>query len=171
MKQIAKLLKFSVAGHTLHYSQEGFSHCHCTGHEDPESFCKPYHWWAHPADQMSRHWDGYEFPEEGIPVIDIREAIETPEGYSWVFNGPMLDCNLPDGEIDRLGEVSPMMLPAIEAYGQGVALLATIAAKSKGIAGPLDDVSVSEYVAGWKAHGAKVGRCFVEGDICRIEWD
>lgn len=170
-KSVAKLLKFTVTGHQLYYSQEGYSNCHCSGYEDPESFPKPYHWWADPADKISTHFAGYQFADEGIPVLDLRDAVNTPEGRRWVFKGPMLDVDLEDGAIDTLPEVSPIMLPAVAAFGQTVALLETRAAQSRGVAGPLDSVSVSEFVKGWREHGAKVGRCYVENGTCRIEWE
>ncbi len=107
----------------------------CQGYEDPESFVQPYHWWSHPKDQLSLHWDSYDIPVEGIPVVDVREAVKTDAGYSWVFKGPLLDVDLADNEIDRL-----------------------------------DGVSVSQYVQGWREHGARIGRFFVVDGKGVIEW-
>lgn len=166
MKTKAHLLKFTVKGHVIEAHNQ-----HCSGYEDPESFVKPYHWWADAPGVMRQHWDGYEWPADGVPVIDIRKAVETPEGYSWVFKGPLLDVSLQDGEIDALPEVSPLMAPAIVAYGQAAALVETRRCQEQRKAGPLDGVSTAEFVRGWKEHGARIGRCFVNGNDGRIEWD
>lgn len=162
----AKLLHFGKRGHTLHGSNVSSQ-----GYEDPESFVKPYHWWAHPKDQMSLHWGGWVIPESGIPVVDVRAAVETDAGYSWVFKGPLLDVDIADGEIERLPDVSPFMLPAVEAYGQVGALAETIKARRTAKAGPLDGVGIADYVQGWREHGARIGRFFVRDGQGVIEWE
>lgn len=156
---VAKLISFAAIG-TIDYQSYDSScrNCHISGTpSDPDQFIKPYHWWADEKDVMSTHWDSLDIPDEGVPVLDKRAAIETNDGYRWVFKGPILDCRLPDGEISRLGEVSPIMLPAIVAYGMVGALVENKKAAQSNHAGPLDYVSVSEYIQGWKEHGAKVG--------------
>ena len=141
----AKLLKFGNGGHTIYFLNPPYKNCTQTGYENPETFVKPYHWWAHPKDQISHFWDGFDFPQTGLPVIDLRAAVETEPGYSWVFKGPMVNPDLEDGVVDRLGNES-------------------------GPARSLDMVSVSEYVKGWQEHGARIGKAFIHDDTCIIKW-
>ena len=142
----AKLLKFGNGGHVIYFLNPPYKNCTCSGYEDPETFVKPYHWWAHPKDQISRHWDGYVFPPDGLPVIDLREAVETDPGYSWVFKSPMVNPDLPEGAVERLDN-------------------------RDGPPRSLDCVSVSEYVRGWREHGAKIGKAFIRDGACIIEWE
>ena len=166
-KETVKLLHFGARGHTLY--GHNFT---CSGYEDPESFVKPYHWWADAPEQISRHWDNYQISPAGIPVVDSRAAVETDAGFSWVFKGPLLDVDLDDGAIDRLPDVSPLMLPAVAAYGQTAALLSTVAARSTPKAGPLDGVGVHDYVQGWRDHGARIGRFTVNTEnVGTIVWE
>jgi hypothetical protein len=169
-KSIARLLKFTVSGHALEYYEGTDTTGHCQGYEDPESFPKPYHWWAHPPEQMSTHFEGYQFPPEGIPVIDIRAAVDTPEGYSWVFKSPLLDVRLPDGAVSRLPPIPEIMLPLLTASPEGRTALACQVLTQGRRAGALDNVSVEEFVQGWKEHGARIGRCFVQNGECWIVW-
>lgn len=167
----AKLLKFGQGGHTLHYVEEGYSNCSCQGYCDPESFVKAYHWWAHPAEQLSYHFEGYDIPVEGIPVIDVREAVSTPEGYKWVFRGPLLDVQLAEGEVDELGKINPLMAVAMAGNAYGTLIADHLVTKASSARGSLDGVSVGEYVKGWREHGARIGRLYVEGTSARIEWE
>jgi len=132
---------------------------------------KPYHWWADPKDQLSWHFDGYSFAAEGIPVVDVRPAIETKAGLSYVFKGPILNCRITDDTIDRLPEVSPFAMPAVAAYGSVGMLVETVAARKTATPGPLDGVGVSRYVHGWREHGARIGRLMVDGQTAVIVWE
>jgi hypothetical protein len=171
---LAKLLTFGKGGHALYLARDGGgcsgSAC-CQGYESPESFVKPYHWWAHPPEQISYHWGNYTIPPEGVPVIDTNSATDTKEGRAWSFHGPMVDVDLPDGEIDRLGDVSPIMGPAVAAFGMTAMVAENKAAVQSKKAGPLDSVAIPEYIAGWRDHGARIGRFFLAGNIGRIEWE
>lgn len=149
-----------------------YGSCHISGApSDPEVFCKPYHWWADDKDVMSTHWESLDIPAEGVPVLDKRAAIETEKGYDWVFKSPMVDVRLPDGEVSKLGEVSPIMMPAVAAYGCIGILAETRKCQAARKAGPLDDVSVSEYIQGWIEHGARYGVFTVNPDGSgKITW-
>lgn len=169
---IARLICFAADGTIDYDAGEGYGNCHISGcGSDPEQFCKGYYWWADEVKVIRHSWDSLEIPAEGIPVLDKRQAVETKAGYSWVFRGPMVNVKLQDGNISRLGEVSPIMLPAIAAYGMIGALAENHKAAKENKAGPLDDVSVAEYVRGWVEHGARLGIFTVNADgTGHIEW-
>lgn len=172
--QIARLLVFARKGHTLYFNHVpnpmGYSNCHCTGYEDPDSFVKPYHWWSHPKDQLSTHFEGYQFADDGIPVIDNRQAVETDAGYRWVFKGPLVDVEIQDGECETLPEVDELFGSTINSAFGGLLTLnkATRITEKRGC---LDSVSVKEYVQGWKEHGARIGRLFVKDGKATITWE
>lgn len=169
---IARLISFAATG-TIDLSGEpGTSHCHLSGvPSDPEMFCKPYQWWADPKGQLSRHWDNIEIPVDGVPVLDKRDAIETANGHAWVFKGPMLNVDLPEGKIEHLGDVSPIMVPVIAAYGMVDAVGETKQAAKTGLAGPLDEVPLGMYIQGWLEHGARLGRFTLDQEgNGHIEW-
>ena len=66
---------------------------------------------------------------DGTPAIDVRAAVETDDGYRWVFKGPMVDVDLPDGGCSGYSKAP----------------------------GAMDYVSTREYVEGWRQHGARIG--------------
>ncbi len=175
-QEIARLIKFTVTGHTLHSSYVPanpgditYSNCRCNGYESPESFVKPYHWWADAKDVTRTHYGKYVIPSEGVPVVDIRQAIETKDGYSWVFQGPLLDCDLPDGEVDSLCEPSEPFGSIVDANFGGLLTLQRVTRITQK-RGALDSVSVSEYVQGWKEHGARIGSFTLVDGIASIAW-
>jgi hypothetical protein len=175
-RKVARLLHFGRGGHTAYFSDLGpikYSNCHLSGYEDPESFCALYQWWAHPRGEMSSHWHDLSVPDDGIPVVDVRGAVETPAGMDWVFRGPMVDPDLPDGAADELCAIDPMMAGAMagNAFGQ-LAAFHTAQRASGARRGSLDSVSVREYVDGWREHGARIGRAFRNADgSARIVWE
>jgi hypothetical protein len=104
--------------------------------------------------------DGCAIPD-GTPAIDKRPAIATAAGYSWVFKGPMVNPDIPDGKIDRCPDLAGSMVAQaiVSDPGNGYApLIVSQLAHRGSSAGPLDSVSISEYVRGWKAVGARIGR-------------
>jgi hypothetical protein len=105
--------------------------------------------------------DGKDIPD-GTPVLDTRAATDTDAGFALVFKGPMVDPSLPDGEVDPCPEPSPVLAYGLahQPDGQFAGLLLRQAvSRNKGESrGPLDSVSVAEYVRGWREHGARVGR-------------
>ena len=118
MKQeIAKLICFGLGGDTVHLGNNST----ICGYGSPE---KPHA--ATPSESLS-------IPD-GCPVIDKREAVETEKGYKHVFNGPMVNVDLADEEIDP----SPFSIPVFGING-------------------LTKVSTKKYVEGWKFVGARIG--------------
>lgn len=137
---IAKLVTFGRGGDTVHL---GKNHT-ITGYGSPEN---PHA--ATPSDERL-------FPD-GTPVIDKRQAIETPEGLRWVFEGPMVNVDLPDDEVDMCPEPSPFFAGAVAENQFGTLLAIHHATKRDGKAGALDSVSIREYIQGWCEHGARIG--------------
>lgn len=148
-KRIAKLVSFGAGGDTVHY---GKNHT-CTGHGTPER--------PHAADLSKGEI------LDGCPVIDKREAVETPRGYAWVFAGPMVNVDLPAGSVDRLGPVCPIMAQAMGENPYGGMIAMHEATRTETRPGALDTVSTEEYIAGWREAGARIGR--YEGGV--IVWE
>lgn len=107
--------------------------------------------------------EGKDIPD-GTPVLDVRAATETPEGFAWVFRGPMVDVKLPDGSYEPCPQPSEVMLGGLEGSFGAVAAMQVVSRAKREPRGPLDFVSVSEYVQGWREHGARVGK-YVGGVI------
>lgn len=138
-KRKAKLITFGNGGHGIDYGR----HCRLSGYDRPETF------------------DSWGECPDGTPVIDKRPAVETKEGFSWVFRGPMVNVDLPDGACDALGDVSGnIMVQAMQTdSGNSYGSLAAIheATRMTGKRGALDHVSLREYIDGWRAVGARIG--------------
>lgn len=132
-KHVAKFVSFGRGGDIVYY--DGSSRC--SGYGTPE---KPH--------------AAVDIPD-GVIALDKRPALETPEGVSWVFKGPMVNPDIPDGEYDPCPEPSELFTSAVA--GNSFGSLLTIHAASKGTRGSLDHVSVAEYVDGWRKLGARVG--------------
>jgi hypothetical protein len=132
-----KLLHFGLGGST-----EYATDCQISGYESPDS------WKPNPERDYS-----------DCPVIDVRAAVKTKSGYAWVFAGPLLDLRLADGERDACPVPSPMLAAGLQ--GSFKALLAVRPL------GGLDSVSRSEYIEGWRRHGARIGRVTPAG----IDWE
>jgi hypothetical protein len=108
---------------------------------------------------------------DGTPAIDIRAAIETDGGYSWVFEGPMVDVDLADGQVDQCPEPSEIFAEAVAGNPFGRLLAIQEAQRARKVrAGSLDSVSIAEYVAGWRKHGARIGE-YRAGSIVWTEAD
>ena len=146
-KTVVKLVVFSPAGDRT-YSTEGET---SKGYGTPE---KP-----HAA-------AGKDIPD-GTPVIDNRAAIDTDKGFGWVFAGPMVDVNIPWGAVSKCPAPTPEMATGLQGAFATLAGLHLAARQEKASAGPLDMVSVEEYVNGWRDHGARIGR-YQGGNI---EWE
>ncbi len=120
-------------------------------HDDNGSTCSGY---GNPDRPHAA--EGKDIPD-GTPVIDKRKAVDTPEGYSWVFKGPLVNVNLPDGEACYCPEPSPILAAGVSGSYVGLLGLQAASRATQATRGPLDEVSVSEYVRGWKEHGARIG--------------
>lgn len=139
-ERIAKLVCFGRGGDTVEFSGS----CHCSGYGSPE---RPHA--AEPGPSC--------IIPDGTPVIDKRAAIETEEGFRWVFNGPMVNVDLPDDEVDECPIPSPIFAQAVAGNAFGGLLVQHLAARSRKVRSGLDRVSIREYVEGWQEHGARIG--------------
>jgi len=150
MKQnIAKLVCFGDGGDTVHY---GRGHT-CGGHGTPE---RPH---------AAKTSDTTLIPD-GCPVIDKRPAVATKEGFSWVFKGPMVNVDLDENEIEHCPVPNELFAGAMASSNSFGTLLALQAVNgfNKPKAGPLDSVCISEYIQGWREHGARIGH-YQDGEI------
>lgn len=145
---IPKLVQFGAGGDSVQYGR----YYTCSGYGTPES----------------PHAAAPETVPDGTPVIDKRAAIKTPEGYSWVFRGPMVNVDLPPGGQDRCLTINPLFASAMaENEFGGLLALQTTHLTASEEPGPLDCVSIAEYIAGWREHGARIGT-YQDG---RIVWE
>lgn len=76
--KVAKLIEFGCGGDRVEYG----GGCFGSGYGTPEN------------PRAAQPDDDCIIPDD-TPAIDKRAAIDTPEGYSWVFKGPMVDVDLP----------------------------------------------------------------------------
>ena len=136
MKRVAKLVEFGRGGDSVNFG----GGCTCSGYGNPDS----------------PHAAKGDIPD-GTFAIDKRDAVETPEGLKWVFNGPMCNPDIPDGECDACPQPSAIMAEALTSdssnqFGQ----LLTMQENQRGVGhkrSGLDTISISEYVEGWRDHG------------------
>lgn len=91
---------------------------------------------------------------DGTYAIDKRPALNTTEGIKFVFTGPMVNVDLPEGQHDLCPEPPEIMRNSLGGV-YGVLLKAQ---EHKKDLGPLDQVSIKEYVDLWRAVGAKIGQ-------------
>lgn len=136
------LVHFGKGGDTIYFARrEGEGTRTNSGYRDRQDFFAPSRWWTHQHAERENPE-----PFEGVPWVDCTEAVETEVGLKWVFQGPLVDVELPDGEREECprGGFAPVIAAA---WGMRGAMAA----------GGLDSVSVAEYVRGWQAHGAAVG--------------
>lgn len=140
-KRIAKLVCFANGGDSVEYG----GGCSSSGYGSPE---RPH---AAKPDQST-------VIPDGTPVIDKRPALQTPEGYQWVFRGPMVNVDLKTDQVDRCPQPSELFAAAVagNAYGGLLAMQETSRALGES-RGPLDSVSIPEYVEGWRNVGARIG--------------
>jgi hypothetical protein len=154
----AKFVEFGRGGDTVHFARGHYA----AGYGTPEN---PH------AAQIK---EGRAIPD-GTLALDQRQAIGTKAGYAWVFRGPLLNVDLPVGEVLPLHDpgrpasiIEDVLLSERDHndYGRLVALHRAHEETSKD-PGPLDEVDIQTYIAGWLRVGARLGR--YEGG--RIVWD
>lgn len=104
---------------------------------------------------------------EGAVVVDTRPAVETRDGFRWAVIGPLVNVDLPPGESRPLPACEPLIAAAVAGTEYGTLLALHYGTQTDGIAGPLDEVSIPAFVAGWRAVGARVGRV-IDG---RVVWE
>ena len=126
---------------------QGGDRCHCTNQTTRAGYGTP---------EKPHATEGQTIPD-GTPVIDNRAAVDTDAGFGWVFAGPMLDVDLPDGEVNACPMPSPEMAAGLQGSFGTLAALHVAARAEKTPTGPLDMVGVSRFVQGWREHGARIG--------------
>lgn len=141
-RRTAKLVTFGNGGDTVYFS----AYCKCQGYGSPE---RPH------AAQLSEDC----IIPDGTPAIDKRAAVETDDGFRWAFQGPMVNVDLPENVVDCCPMPSPVFAAAMaETPGFGSMLASQfVHGFGQETAGPLDSVSIGEYVNGWRDHGARIG--------------
>jgi hypothetical protein len=144
--QVCRVVSFGLGGHSEDYCSRKCGSLQY-GPSSLSGYDRPHNWAPRANTDYSR-----------AVVIDKREAVETPAGYSWVFKGPMVSADLEPGELDALPEVSPIMAGAMAENPYGGLLAVAESQRGKVRAGALDHVSPEEYAAGWRDHGARIGR-------------
>lgn len=155
------LVTFGAGGSTVYFATEkdqtSVRRSTQTGYRSPETFFNIYHWWAdhHLSQQCASQY-------QGVPYIDMRKAVETKAGIHMAIQGPMLDVDLHDDEIDRLPEPSDMMMAGLmyeqdKSYAGMMLLHKSAKLARPEVPGPLDGVSIKVYMEMWRKAGATVG--------------
>jgi len=157
--QKAHLIYFGLAGHGVELSEQredSRSISHISGYDSPESFERCL---------VSERRSIYPALAH-VPVLDKRPALKKHPGYA--YSSPLVDVRLSDGEVDRINKESALeMLPGLSG---GFDTLAALAIAHKGKEpGPLDSVSVQDYIQWWTSRGARLGRMDSSG--LRIIWN
>lgn len=160
-KQSAFLIDFGLGGHGVGYAEvtpHGTRYKgNIYGYDNPESF-----------ERALTRGEKDQYPNlAGVPVLDKREVLREHPEYS--FRSPLVDADVKDGEVHRLDtDAARRMLPGLSGGFDTLAALA-ITHEGKAEPGPLDTVSVGDYVAWWTSRGARVGR--MDGEGLRILWE
>ena len=148
MERTAKLVCFGRGGDSVEYG----GGCHGSGYGTPEN----------------PHASAGCIIPDGTPAIDKRPAIETDEGFNWVFKGPMCNPDLVDDEVTECPEPSWALAAGVSGNQYGALLTLQHAHKAtQRTPGPLDYVSIRQYVEGWRQRGARIGH--YQGGV--IVWD
>lgn len=138
MERTAKLVCFGRGGDSVEYGNG----CRGSGYGTPE---RP-------------HASAGCIIPDGTPAIDKRPAIETDEGFNWVFKGPMCNPDLVDDEVTECPEPSGALVAGVSGNQYGALLTLQHAHKAVSrTPGPLDFVSIRQYVEGWRRVGARIG--------------
>jgi len=151
------LITFGRGGATAYQTENGNASHRLSGYWSPEETFTPFHWWSHPPEQMSHHVEPG--TADGAIVVDMRDAVETTEGYTWAIRGPMPDISLSDEDVSRCPEPSQIFASAVadNQFGTLLSLQKLHATTGSNEPGPLDSVSPRTFAAGWKRHGARIG--------------
>ena len=122
----------------------------CTGAFEDRSTLSGY---SRPDDFFKDHAD-YDVPD-GTMAVDLRQVVEQSPSLS--FRSPMVDIKLEPGQVRECPEPSDLMAGAMagNAFGSFLAMQKAHKAKSQE-PGPLDSVSVEDYVGWWRRAGARI---------------
>ena len=161
-KYQAHLLWFGLGGHVIDFTSSsdyvqpdgtvaGPNKCTLSGYDSPESFER----------SLKEGKKSTVGSLAGVPVLDKRAILR--EKPSLAIRAPLLDVSVKDGEIDRFdAKTARNMLPFMDSGFRGMAALGIVGAKGDG-PGPLDSVSVRDYIAWWSKNGARTGRMSDDG--------
>jgi len=138
LRSVAKLVVFGEGGDTVEYG----------GGSRGSGYGRPSN--PHAADPKTT------IIPDGTIVLDKRPAVETKDGLSWVFRGPMVNVDLKEGEIERCPTPSYLLQEALKTNAYG-ALLAIHRSQQEHEVTSLDSVSIVDYCAGWVKVGARIG--------------
>lgn len=157
----AFLISFGLGGHTVETGEtwrEGTRvKGHISGYDSPESFERA-------LERAEK--DSYP-PLAGVPVLDKRAVLNEHPEFS--LRSPLVDVDLPNGKVDRIDtRAARNMLPGLSG-GFDVLAAAAICHEGKEEPGPLDSVSLRDYVAWWVSRGARLGHMDETG--LRIVWN
>lgn len=150
-KETCRLLSFGHGGHAEFYTKRGNTKGSLSGYDKPEN------------------WEPRENTDySNCIVINKIPALDTSEGYAYVFTGPMVDADLEGDEINECPKPSEILTEALQGNDFGKLLNLNEAQRMTGNKpSALDGVSPEAYARGWKELGAQVGR--IEGN--KIVWD
>lgn len=151
----AALITFGLGGHMVYFApQEGYGQCTLSGYDSPSSF-----WRERPN----------EIIPDGTPVLDKRGVLSVNPQFSYA--SPLVDTRVQTGNVSRLGPVDPLFASAVadnqfgtllRVHEAAMASMEELKAASAILdrlpPGPLDSIGVDDYVAWWRARGARFGR-------------
>jgi len=158
--QKAHLISFGLRGHGIEITDTWRSGTlvkgHISGYDSPESF-----------EGMLARGEKAEYPPlADVPVLDKRPALQAHPVLG--IQSPLVDVGLEDGTVERLdARAARSMLPGLSG-GFEVLAACAIVHDGKPEPGPLDSVSLRDYLEWWVSRGARLGRMDEEG--LRIVW-
>lgn len=158
--QRAFLISFGLGGHGIEITdtlREGSrTKGRISGYDSPESF-----------ERSLVRGDKKEYPPLAhVPVLDKRPALRTNPVLG--IKSPLVDVELEAGKVERLdASAARSMLPGLSGGFEVLAALA-IANDGKPEPGPLDSVSLADYLEWWRSRGARLGR--MDGEGLHIVW-
>lgn len=156
----AYLISFGLGGHgvdLLDAREEGLpTKGRISGYESPESF-----------ELGLKHGEKRGYPPlGGVFVLDKREALLRDPALA--AQSPLVDLELKDGTVERLNtDAARSMLPGLSGGFEVLAALA-LAHEGRLEPGPLDSVSLGDYLKWWGSRGARLGCMDEEG--LKIVW-
>lgn len=156
----AFLICFGLGGHSVEtaetYKDGTRVKGSLSGYDSPESF-----------ERALAHGEKAEYPPlGGVPVLDQRRVLRANPMLS--VRSPLVDVDLAEGTVDRLDTAAAQrMLPGLSG-GFDTLAAAALAHAGKLEPGPLDGVSVADFIAWWVSRDARLGRMDETGT--RIVW-
>jgi len=157
----AYLVSFGLGGHSVDTAEtwkDGTrSKGHISGYDSPESF-----------ECALERGEKAEYPPLArVPVLDKRHILRRKPGLA--LRSPLVDVDLEDGAIDRVDtKAARLMLPALSGGFEVLAGRAS-AHEGKPEPGPLDSVSLGDFIVWWVSRGARLGHMDEQG--LRIVWN